>query len=1057
MEFDYSSEEDADHKPTALTRTTHNAQNALVRYTRPFFSKQAQKAYLGTLLFIGTGLCMLFGSALAYGVFYYRFVPQVGVGRVVHLQFGDGHPWGIASLGSELVSLQAYDVNVKLELPRTPSNLAAGNFMLDLTLVSQPSTSVLTGTNSSTFPLSRSRRPAILTYASPLVDTASKLSLMPFYVFGWTREAEKLVVPMMERVEFARGRRNLPESLRLEIHSNEEMQIYKATVEFKARFTGLSTGTHEPEMKEEAGDETPIKQEPSEETSSLMEAPSTSSANPEERRRIKREDEYEADDDESDGSPRDRGTISSEEVGAGTGLESAEARGVVNDDGPPSNQSSPYVHSFVVALQSAGHVVSVVLPHQQRSWIGKAHLIGASVKPTYFRPGTLHKDDGTTHELPRGSDPADDDKDGDEWILVDSTPASCVQIGLYHYFEDRGPIDLVVSGPNYGRNSTALFALSSGTIGGAMEAAVCGKRSVALSYAFSSRDHDPVVIAEASRHSVRLIEYLAKNWADGVDLYSVNVPLEPGVSQSKVLYTDMLDNRWTSGSCFRAVDASVPNANPELQEHNVRHQDQTVGEELSTNTNGTTPRRSRIQHKHFQWAPNFSDVYRSVEESAPGNDGWVVKEGMTRPDNDEPTLYSIVDSDVPYVQDLMEQALLRRLGKGRYKTISSLSDLPSRSAPLFQYREYERLDFEHVMLHSSTSLANAYIIRKALIRKHYLSNTISNWVTKHPDSVLGKHFKPGFDFELDYAEFLDDALLEAYELRDSLQKNEERPDHEKEWWILKPGMSDRGQGIRLFSSEDQLREIFEEWEVDESDIESGSERAEEEDDEGENGTGVVTSQLRHFIAQPYIDPPLLLPSSSNRKFHIRTYVLAVGSLKVYVFKEMLALFAAKPYCPPSEDEDEVTDLARHLTNTCFQEGGSANEGTVRRFWQLDPHVPGLSPDWKEKVFDQICAVSGEAFEAAARGMMVHFQTLPNAFELFGVDFLVDGDGTAWLLEMNAYPDFAQTGEELKEEVVGRLFEETVEVAVKPFFGGEAPVDGTDHLRLVANLDLGRRS
>ncbi|KAB8257809.1 putative adipose-regulatory protein-domain-containing protein [Aspergillus pseudonomiae] len=362
MESDYSSEEDADHKPTALTRTT----NALVRYTRPFFSKQAQKAYLGTLLFIGTGLCMLFGSALAYGVFYYRFVPQVGVGRVVHLQFGDGHPWGIASLGSELVSLQAYDVNVELELPRTPSNLAAGNFMLDLTLVSQPSTSVLTGTNSSTFPLSRSRRPAILTYASPLVDTASKLSLMPFYVFGWTREAEKLVVPMMERVEFARGRRNLPESLRLEIHSNEEMQIYKATVEFKARFTGLrwmmynwkitsffifsslfwsicmtsasiswviiaslsSTGTHEPEMKEEAGDETPIKQEPSEETSSLMEAPSTSSANPEERRRIKREDEYEADDDESDGSPRDRGTISSEEVGAGTGLESAEARGV---------------------------------------------------------------------------------------------------------------------------------------------------------------------------------------------------------------------------------------------------------------------------------------------------------------------------------------------------------------------------------------------------------------------------------------------------------------------------------------------------------------------------------------------------------------------------------------------------------------------------------------------------------------------------------------------------------------------------------------------------------
>ena len=295
---------------------------------------------------------------------------------------------------------------------------------------------------------------------------------------------------------------------------------------------------------------------------------------------------------------------------------------MVNDDGPPSNQSSPYIHSLVQSLQSAGHTVSVVLPHQQRSWIGKAHLIGAAVRPTYFRPGTLHKDDGTTHEFPHGMNEGDDENyEGDEWILVDSTPASCVQIGLYHYFQDRGPVDLVVSGPNYGRNTTALFAMSSGTIGGAMEAAVCGKHAIALSYAFSSRDHDPIVIAEASRHSVRLIEYLHNNWVDGVDLYSVNVPLEPGVSESKVLYTNMLDNRWSSGCCFRAVDASSSTSTPEKHEHDVRHQ--AVG--------GAAPvKRSRIPHKHFEWSPNFTDVYRSVEESTPGNDGWTVKEGMTR-------------------------------------------------------------------------------------------------------------------------------------------------------------------------------------------------------------------------------------------------------------------------------------------------------------------------------------------------------------------------------------------------------------------------------------------
>lgn len=388
------------------------------------------------------------------------------------------------------------------------------------------------------------------------------------------------------------------------------------------------------------------------------------------------------------------------------------------------------------------------------------------------------------------------------------------------------------------------------------------------------------------------------------------------------------------------------------------------------------------------------------------------------------------------MQELVERALTRRLATER---VSSLSDLPQSSALVLQYREYERLDFEHVRSQPSSSLANAYIIRKALIRKHYLSNTISNWISKHPDSILRHHFKPAYDFELDYAEFLDEALLEAYELRDSLEKNANRPDSEKEWWILKPGMSDRGQGIRLFNSENQLREIFEEWE--------------EEDSDTENNDGIVTSQLRHFLAQPYIDPPLLLPSSSNRKFHIRTYVLATGALKVYVFKEMLALFAAKAYYSPHEEENEIQDLARHLSNTCFY-GGGVNEDSVRRFWGLDYHVPGLSADWKEQIFKQICAITGEVFEAAARGMMVHFQTLPNAFEIFGVDFLVDSAGEAWLLELNAFPDFAQTGEDLKDAVVGRLFEEMVEVAVKPFFGlRSAPCGG---LELVADLDLGRR-
>lgn len=270
-------------------------------------------------------------------------------------------------------------------------------------------------------------------------------------------------------------------------------------------------------------------------------------------------------------------------------------------------------------LQTAGHTVSVIVPHQQRSWIGKAHFAAQVIKPTYFRPGSLHQDDGTTHAKPLQSDL------DEEWVLVDSTPATAAQLGLFHFFQDRGPVDLVISGPNYGRNTTSVFSLSSGTIGGAMEAAVCRKRAIALSYAFFSRNHDPDIIAAASRMSVKLVEHLMNHWDEGVDLYSVNVPLIAGVEGKKAIYTYALQNYWQTGSSFTEIEAKdEEDADPEEKEMAIREQ-----EGKRDGGDGNEKKRGH-QHRHFTWTPNFSDVYHSVETSEPGNDGWAVKEGLVR-------------------------------------------------------------------------------------------------------------------------------------------------------------------------------------------------------------------------------------------------------------------------------------------------------------------------------------------------------------------------------------------------------------------------------------------
>jgi tubulin--tyrosine ligase len=417
----------------------------------------------------------------------------------------------------------------------------------------------------------------------------------------------------------------------------------------------------------------------------------------------------------------------------------------------------------------------------------------------------------------------------------------------------------------------------------------------------------------------------------------------------------------------------------------------------------------------------------------------------------------LINYEDAYVQPLILAALKSRLPAESYTLISSISDLPDPTSRFIQIGAYESLPFPHILSNPTTTLANAYIIRKALIRKHYLSTTAFNWITKNPSSILRTNIKPACDFELDYAEFLDEALVEAWELRESFERNEGRESHEREWWILKPGMSDRGQGIRLFSTEEELQSIFEEWEAERPDSEDEGENGTPNENETkktaeETGDYIVTSHLRHFIAQPYIHPPLLLPSNP-RKFHIRTYVLAVGALKVYVYKEMLALFSSSPYIPPwsPSTSDTTADLSPHLTNTCLQP--SLHDGTVQSFFSLPSS--DLSSTMKDDIFKQICETTGEVFEAAAKGMMVHFQVLPNVFEVFGVDFLVDEMGTAWLLEVNAFPDFRQTGEELRG-IVGRLWEDVVDVAVAGFFAREGEEKEEADMVLVREVEMGRR-
>ncbi len=123
---------------------------------------------------------------------------------------------------------------------------------------------------------------------------------------------------------------------------------------------------------------------------------------------------------------------------------------------------------------------------------------------------------------------------GPRRFAAEGTPADCVLAGLYDVLKEGRP-DLVLSGVNRGNNS-AENALYSGTLGGAMEAALQGVPAIALSQFLGPDCLGPGLDPfEAARvHGADLVRRLWTNgiWDNGPYrvFYNVNFPPVPAAA-----------------------------------------------------------------------------------------------------------------------------------------------------------------------------------------------------------------------------------------------------------------------------------------------------------------------------------------------------------------------------------------------------------------------------------------------------------------------------------------------------------------------------------------------
>ena len=159
---------------------------------------------------------------------------------------------------------------------------------------------------------------------------------------------------------------------------------------------------------------------------------------------------------------------------------------VTNDDGVHSEG----IHALADALKRLGDV-TVVAPHIEASAIGHALTLRRPLRVERLRPNVYE---------------------------VDGTPTDCVNVAVARILD--GPPDVVVSGINKGYNLGDDVTYS-GTVAGAMEAALLGMPGIAVSLERSSGTYD---FGPAAAAAAQVAERVLTRGLSPRTFLSINVP-----------------------------------------------------------------------------------------------------------------------------------------------------------------------------------------------------------------------------------------------------------------------------------------------------------------------------------------------------------------------------------------------------------------------------------------------------------------------------------------------------------------------------------------------------
>lgn len=331
--------------------------------------------------------------------------------------------------------------------------------------------------------------------------------------------------------------------------------------------------------------------------------------------------------------------------------------------------------------------------------------------------------------------------------------------------------------------------------------------------------------------------------------------------------------------------------------------------------------------------------------------------------------------------------------------------------------------------------------------------------SKRQDVVLGEeidiyHELTGLEFPARHYKDRDKTFHNPQVTSDTIAKLRTQFDGQN-LWIIKPSECDRGQGVEIFRSLDELGRILamfskgyrlaEYTSMNYDDADQGSPALKEGAVQGKYRDAKITQ----FVIQKYIERPALY---KGYKFDIRSHAVLTQDRQLYIFRDSYIRLSSLPF------EVSKVNYFAHLCNTAVnlksQNFGKVAEANVISIGELSSFFksqekdnPSCSiQDFEEYFFQEIKKLVKRSFDAmfSNRKNLLNPEQLPNLFEMFGFDVMVDADYKCWLIEANFIPGLTDDGSVYCKHYFDRMMDDMFKITVDAVYpvpkGGHRAVD-----------------